>query len=96
MARREAGEIELAPPTWMTLWRLSGAASVEEAAAQSRGREPERFETHIVFGDDRMVAVWAGDAAYDSGDLDTPGPRHRLWMRKDGWHFESSDQGPGP
>src|SRR5438105_312260 len=89
VALRDRGEIELAPPTWVTLWRLAQAASVEEAVAQARARPPQRFETHIANDGDVMVATWVGDAAYDDGDLDKPGPRHRLSMLPDGWRYES-------
>jgi 8-oxo-dGTP pyrophosphatase MutT (NUDIX family) len=91
VALRDAGEIELAPPTWVTLWRLSQAATVEDAVADARARPPQRYETHIATGGDGvMVAVWPGDAAYDDGDLDKPGPRHRLAMLSDGWLFENT------
>jgi 8-oxo-dGTP pyrophosphatase MutT (NUDIX family) len=88
IARRDAGEIDLAPPTWVSLWRLSSAATVDEALAAARATEPERFETHIHKLDDDLAAVWPGDTAYDDGDLAAPGPRHRLWMLPDGWRYE--------
>ena len=88
VALRDAGEIELAPPTWVTLWRLSQADNVEEAVARARARPPQRYETHMAVADGVMVATWPGDAAYDDGDLDKPGPRHRLAMLADGWRFE--------
>jgi 8-oxo-dGTP pyrophosphatase MutT (NUDIX family) len=90
LARRDAGEIELAPPTWVTLWRLSGAPDVASAVDAARRRDPEKFETHIVQADGVPVAVWHGDAACESGDINAPGTRHRLWMLKDGWKFEDS------
>jgi hypothetical protein len=40
--------------------------------------------------DGEIVAVWHGDAAYGDGDLNRPGPRHRLWMRAGGWRYERS------
>ena len=91
IARRDAGEIELAPPTWVTLWRLSGVDTVDEAVRLARDSEPQRFETHIYFPDGVPVAVWHDDVAYDSGDLQHPGPRHRLHMLPDGWRYEASD-----
>ncbi|MBV8982689.1 MAG: NUDIX hydrolase [Acidimicrobiia bacterium] len=90
IARRDAGEIELAPPTWVTLWRLSGVDTVEDAVRLARDSEPQRFETHIYFPDGVPVAVWHDDVAYDSGDLHHPGPRHRLYMLDDGWRYEAS------
>jgi 8-oxo-dGTP pyrophosphatase MutT (NUDIX family) len=90
VALRDAGEIELAPPTWVTLWRLAQAGSVEDAVAQARARPPQRYETHIASANGVMLALWPGDAAYDDGDVDKPGPRHRLAMLDDGWRFEHS------
>jgi 8-oxo-dGTP pyrophosphatase MutT (NUDIX family) len=90
IARRDAGAIELAPPTWVTLWRLSGVDSVDEAVALARRSEPQRFVTHMYFPDGVPVAVWHDDVAYDSGDLHQPGPRHRLYMLPDGWRFEAT------
>jgi hypothetical protein len=37
---------------------------------------------------DGYVSLYAGDAAYDGGALDTPGPRHRLNMLAGGWAYE--------
>ena len=88
IARRDAGEIELAPPTWVTLWRLAGVDTVDEAVRLARESEPQRFETHMYFPDGVPVAVWHDDVAYDSGDLHHGGPRHRLWMLPDGWQYE--------
>jgi 8-oxo-dGTP pyrophosphatase MutT (NUDIX family) len=88
IARRDAGEIELAPPTWVTLRRLSGVDTVAEAVRLARESEPQRFETHMYFPDGIPVAVWHDDVAYDDGDLGQPGPRHRLAMLPDGWQYE--------
>ena len=90
MRSRDAGEIELAPPTWVTLWRLDAAPDVEGAVAQARSRQPQRFETHVASVDGELVALWDGDAAYGDGDVDRPGPRHRLWMGASGWRYEST------
>jgi hypothetical protein len=35
-----------------------------------------------------LVTMWEPDAAYLSGDLDLPGPRHRLFMDPAGWRYE--------
>ncbi len=35
------------------------------------------------------VAVWEGDAGYESGDLDRPGARHRLYMGRGAWRYDS-------
>ncbi len=88
IARRDAEEIELAPPTWVTLHRLAGYPDVAAAVADARARDPEFFETHIARVEGGVAALWEGDAGYDSGDGDVPGRRHRLWMLPTGWRYE--------
>lgn len=88
--RRDAGLMELAPPTFTTLWwlgRFADSAGALQAAAESA---PERYETHVAFtADGRLGAtLWAGDAGYEDGDLERPGPRRRLWMTPGGWRVE--------
>ncbi|MCU1450588.1 MAG: ADP-ribose pyrophosphatase [Acidimicrobiales bacterium] len=90
IAARDAGEIELAPPTWVTLWRLSAAQTVQDAVRVAQENEPQRFVTHMYFPDGVPVAVWHDDVAYEDGDLTQPGPRHRLAMLPDGWKYEVS------
>ena len=88
LRRREASEIELAPPTFVTLFDLARHATVLQALAAARARTPERYATRIARGDGGMVALWHGDAGYESGDASLAGPRHRLAMLDSGWRFE--------
>ena len=90
MAARDRGEIELAPPTFMTLWWLSYRETVPQALADAAAREPDRFETRVAFDSGGRLAatVWAGDAGYEDGDLNRPGRRRRVWMSPDGWRVE--------
>jgi 8-oxo-dGTP pyrophosphatase MutT (NUDIX family) len=88
IAARDAGEIELAPPTWITLHRLAPHPDVASALADARAREPDFFETHIARVEGGVAALWEGDAGYESGDGDVPGPRHRLLMIEGGWRYE--------
>ena len=92
IARRDAEEIELAPPTWVTLHRLARAPNVAAAIADARATEPEFFETHIARVEGGAAALWEGDAGYESNDADAPGPRHRLWMLPAGWRYERTEE----
>lgn len=88
MARRDAGEVELAPPTWVSLHRLAGSATVDAALEEARSTELEYFTTAIGKDGDSLVALWHGDAGYESGDASAPGPRHRLVMPRSGpWRY---------
>lgn len=90
LRRRDAQEIELAPPTWVTLHELARAASVAEALDTARGSEPERFVTRIAVDDGGPIVLWHGDAGYADADPTRPGPRHRLHMRDERWIYERS------
>lgn len=86
LARRDAGEVALTPPTVITLHQLSAYADV--AAAVGADRRVEHFATRIAVQGDTIVAMYHGDAGYDSGDPDAHGPRHRLCMGAGPWTYE--------
>jgi len=90
IARREAGEIELIPPTWITLHQLADEPSVDAALTGALARDPQIYVTKIARVDGGIASVWQGDAAYDDGDATKPGPRNRLLMLDDGWRVERS------
>jgi 8-oxo-dGTP pyrophosphatase MutT (NUDIX family) len=91
LRRRDAGEVELAPPTWVTLHSLVGQPSIATAIAAAQAAEPERFMTRVALVDGTRVAMWRGDAGYEIGDVAAAGARHRLVMADDGWRYERSD-----
>ncbi len=90
MERRNALEIELAPPTWVTLHSLAAFNTVNDALAALTDRPVDFFVTRIGRGDDGPIAMWEGDAGYESGDAPTLGARHRLTMAKTGFTYDDS------
>jgi len=97
LAAHARNEVELLPPTWMTLHRLSQSASVEEAMSEAASRPAERFSTYIALDvDGVMVAMWDPDVAYPAAPLAAvapslpgpPAPRPRLHMDRAGWHSQ--------
>ncbi|MHC4670721.1 MAG: NUDIX hydrolase [Planctomycetota bacterium] len=91
LRRRDAQEIELAPPTIVTLHELAGWADTDQAVAAARAREPERFSTRVAMVEGGVVALWHGDAGYEESAADRAGPRHRLSMLDSGWRYERTD-----
>ncbi len=88
-AERDAGEIELAPPQYVTLLWLLEHATVADALASATEGDVVDFTPrfHFVEGDG-AVCVYREDVAYDDrGRLDDPGPRHRLHIRDTGWVY---------
>jgi len=90
MSRRNAGELELSPPTWITLEQLSAFRSAAIALETLRNRPPEWFATRFAGVEGGAVAMYHGDAGYDDENPERVGGRHRLWMLKDGWRYERS------
>ena len=91
LERRDAGEIEIAPPTWVTLHELSVHQTTREALETTESREPERFETRIAMEVDGPTAMWKGDSGWPEGDAESPGSRHRLRMHGESWSYERSE-----
>jgi 8-oxo-dGTP pyrophosphatase MutT (NUDIX family) len=89
LAARAAGDIELAPPQYVTLLDLLAFANVDEALAAARGLTPVEYVPRFHFVDDGgAICVYAEDVAYhDVGRLDAPGRRHRLYLRDGGWEY---------
>ena len=57
------------------------------AAAAVAARPNEVFLPRLVKNGDRTYSVYQDDPAYDTGDLDAPGPRHRMQMLAAGYDY---------
>ena len=90
--RHSAGELELFPPTWVSLWMLARHDTVAAVivAATELGGQPPAYLTAMVRVDGGLVGLWDGDVAYADHDIDPGrvGPRHRLWMTARPWRFK--------
>jgi 8-oxo-dGTP pyrophosphatase MutT (NUDIX family) len=86
---RAAGEIELAPPQYVTLLDLLPFALVDDAMHAFAARAPVDFTPRFHFVDGGgAVCVYAEDVAYgDVGLLNAEGPRHRLVLGDDAWDY---------
>jgi 8-oxo-dGTP pyrophosphatase MutT (NUDIX family) len=82
LAARAAGEIELAPPQYVTLLWLLDHADVAAALAGVAATTPTDFTPRFHFLDGGgAICVYVGDVAWDDlAQIDAPGPRHRLLM----------------
>lgn len=74
-------EIELYPPTWVTLHLLAGAESLERALATASG--VQSFETHIIAGGEGQIFAWNGDHEHPEGGAG----RHRLETASRPWRY---------
>jgi 8-oxo-dGTP pyrophosphatase MutT (NUDIX family) len=94
LAERAAGQIDLAPPQYVTLLSLSRFDTVEEALTVLEAEEAIDFQPRFCFLDGGgAVCLYEGDIAFEDADrLTNPGPRHRLLMGDAGWIYEQSVQ----
>jgi 8-oxo-dGTP pyrophosphatase MutT (NUDIX family) len=81
-----AAQPPMAPPTIVTLHELADAGSF----AGARRTDPPRYVTRAVPDPTGVpFMMWLPDVAYETGDLDAPGPRHRLHYPAGGpWTYE--------
>lgn len=90
LAKHAAGAIDLAPPTWVTLRHLARRPAVADVLRDFDSRPARYYETRLAKRADGVrVAMWQGDAGYDTGNADAPGARHRLAMPANGFVFEN-------
>ncbi len=91
LRQRDEGAVDLAPPTYVTLHVMGQAADVDDAIARAAARRPVvHNQTRWCTIDGGAVAMWEGDAGYETATVDVEGPRHRLWMLDSGWRFEEA------
>ncbi|MET1001636.1 MAG: NUDIX domain-containing protein [Acidimicrobiia bacterium] len=89
LAARAAGDIELAPPQYVTLLELRDYGTVAEALAAIGAADAIDYTPRFQFFEGGgAVCVYTEDVAYhDLGLLDAEGPRHRLYLRDTGWDY---------
>ena len=98
LTKHHAGDIELAPPTWVSLWQLSRHDSAGSALTWARSTSPRFFQTKPLQRKPLTLA-WGGDIGYEinGSDVDVmalDGPRNRLTMNPNGWIYEFSEHTP--
>lgn len=74
----------------MSLHYLGEHSCTATALLALDAQESRFYATHIGQCGEDVVAMWVGDAGYESGEADTPGPRHRLQMGSGGFEFDDS------
>lgn len=91
LQRHAAGEIDLAPPTWVTLHQLLRDTSAAAAFDRLGAKPPRYYQTRVgKRADGVRVAMWDGDAGYAGWSADVTGARHRLVMSSGGFVYENS------
>jgi len=91
LARHQAGEIDLAPPTWITLYHLALHGTGKEIIQHFDTQPHKVYQTRVVKNAEGVrVALWHGDAGYEHSNADVEGARHRLVLAESGFVFENT------
>ena len=90
----EAGRLNMLPPTYITLQRLSQYENLAQmVAAERHSPAPEVFPVFASDGD-QVLVMFRGDAGYDNANSAQPGARHRAVLQGHCWQYEYSDVDP--
>ncbi|MFK8041306.1 NUDIX hydrolase [Congregibacter sp.] len=85
----KAGELPMMPPTFITLCAVARYDTASEALAGERETPCPRVLPLLVplEGEGAFATLYPGDAAYESGDLEAEGPRHRAFLSNGSWQY---------
>jgi hypothetical protein len=87
-ALHEAGALNMLPPTYFTLLRLSRYENVAQMMTIERDLPvPEVFPVFGLQGD-QVLVMFRGDAGYDTADSTVPGARHRAVLHDQCWRYQ--------
>jgi hypothetical protein len=89
--RFRAREMDLAPPTWLTLLQVAEHGRVADVLTHGAAAIDRRYEPRIArTPEGGLVSLYEGDAGWPTADPTVPGPRHRLLWGADDYRFERS------
>lgn len=92
LREHRAGTLPMLPPTYITLCALARYPGAEAALAGERESPcPWVLPRMIPAGEGGFATLYPGDAAYDSGDADVAGARHRSVLDGGCWHYVYDD-----
>ena len=85
------GKIDLAPPTWISLYHVGRYQNVKEVLTVLGAQKSKTYETCVVKNEQGVrVALWSGDAGYEKKNAKITGNRHRLVLEESGFVFENT------
>ena len=87
MRKVQSDEIQVLPPTFVTLAMLAEFPTVQAALSAIEAAPVDFYRTRIGLSDAGATALWEGDAGYAASDPEQAGPRHRLLMASGGWEY---------
>jgi len=83
-------KLELPPPTFVTICKLSAYNDIDTLLSSLAGSEPEIYVPRVFQVDGGRCSLYQDDVGYHDGNMDRPGARHRLRMLESGWTYVKS------
>ena len=80
-------DMPIMPPTYISLHALAQFDQVEDALKTIDAATNEHFQTRLIKTDHGFTTLWAPDAGYETGELESDGPRRRLECTKSDWRY---------
>ncbi|MET0377841.1 MAG: NUDIX domain-containing protein [Spongiibacteraceae bacterium] len=87
IASHRRREMALMPPTYAALKEMAACNTIEDVLTLYRTRKVIEIQPRH-FTEPTFIAVYPGDVAYEGGDPQAPGPRHRSWINESGLQYE--------
>jgi 8-oxo-dGTP pyrophosphatase MutT (NUDIX family) len=82
-----AGQLNLMPPTYLSLRLIRHYSVAAEACAALAVRETFEVTPRICPADDQLACLYPGDAGYETLDSTIAGPRHRSTFTQQGTRY---------
>ncbi len=90
LQRHAQQEIEMMPPTFVSLTELREHKTTSAALAHFKTHSAFRYEPRFSSQDGSPVALYKGDAGYETTDASVPGARHRCLMARGRWTYQQT------
>lgn len=88
LAQHSAGDMELLPPTYVSLWEFSKFSRVGDLVSAIASQPIEYFRPRMLpLPEGGHCSLYEGDAGYESQDVTLDGARRRLEMRGTDWTY---------
>lgn len=90
LRQHEQGELPLMPPTYITLCAIARYADAASALEGERSTPCPRVLPKMVpiEGEGGYATLYLGDAGYEDGNIERPGPRHRAYLQGGCWCYQ--------
>lgn len=90
LERHANGEMVMMPPTVTCLELLKRFDNANSAKQHLQSIKVKPILPHACSVDGGVCMLYPGDAGYQSSDVSASGDRHRFWIVKSGWRYESN------